>query len=129
MTTSQSQCVSHNMISASNLQLVAKERRQKDQKMVHVRSSGLKAAATWHRVEILQACRECCGGQGEGIAGSGGVAALGSMDIQFLRLPSPPWASMFEAWTIARPPELASPDGTRCTCISQGSLLSIRSAP
>lgn len=27
-------------------------------------SSGLKAAATWSRVDILQNCRECCGGQG-----------------------------------------------------------------
>ena len=33
-------------------------------KAVHVLSSGLKAAATWNRVEILQDCRECCGGQG-----------------------------------------------------------------
>ncbi len=49
---------------ASNLQLIAKDRRPQDAKLVHVRSSGLKAAATWHRVEILQACRECCGGMG-----------------------------------------------------------------
>lgn len=33
-------------------------------KQVHVLSSGLKAAATWHRVRILQDCRECCGGMG-----------------------------------------------------------------
>lgn len=33
-------------------------------KKVHVLSSGLKAAATWHRVRILQDCRECCGGMG-----------------------------------------------------------------
>jgi hypothetical protein len=36
------------------LQLLAKDRRPQDAKLVHVRSSGLKAAATWHRVEILQ---------------------------------------------------------------------------
>jgi len=35
-----------------------------DPKLVHVLSSGLKAAATWQRVESLQAARECCGGQG-----------------------------------------------------------------
>ncbi|KAL4422831.1 hypothetical protein ABPG75_009028 [Micractinium tetrahymenae] len=33
-------------------------------KMVHIVSSGLKAGATWHRVRILQDCRECCGGMG-----------------------------------------------------------------
>ncbi|KAL4448859.1 hypothetical protein ABPG77_007576 [Micractinium sp. CCAP 211/92] len=33
-------------------------------KTVHVVSSGLKAGATWHRVRILQDCRECCGGMG-----------------------------------------------------------------
>jgi acyl-CoA oxidase len=33
-------------------------------KQVHVLSSGLKAAATWHRTQILQDCRECCGGLG-----------------------------------------------------------------
>lgn len=33
-------------------------------KQVHVLSSGLKAAATWHRTRILQDCRECCGGMG-----------------------------------------------------------------
>jgi acyl-CoA oxidase len=36
----------------------------KNAKEVHVLSSGLKAAATWHRVRILQDCRECCGGMG-----------------------------------------------------------------
>lgn len=35
-----------------------------DAKQVHVLSSGLKAAATWTRVEVLQNCRECCGGMG-----------------------------------------------------------------
>ena len=35
-----------------------------DAKQIHVLSSGLKAAATWHRVRILQDCRECCGGMG-----------------------------------------------------------------
>lgn len=45
-------------------QRVAKDRRAADAKLVHIRSSGLKAASTWHRVEILQACRECCGGMG-----------------------------------------------------------------
>ncbi|KAF6252133.1 acyl-CoA dehydrogenase/oxidase [Scenedesmus sp. NREL 46B-D3] len=35
-----------------------------DAKLVHVLSSGLKAAATWSRVEVLQQCRECCGGMG-----------------------------------------------------------------
>ena len=39
-------------------------KRPEDAKTIHVVSSGLKAGATWHRVEILQACRECCGGQG-----------------------------------------------------------------
>lgn len=65
-----SQCV-HNMLGGSKnarascasirrssgmlyMQLLAKDRRPKDAKLVHVRSSGLKAAATWHRVEILQ---------------------------------------------------------------------------
>lgn len=36
----------------------------RDAKYIHVLSSGLKAAATWHRVEILQNARECCGGMG-----------------------------------------------------------------
>lgn len=35
-----------------------------DAKAVHVVSSGLKAGATWTRVEVLQACREACGGMG-----------------------------------------------------------------
>jgi acyl-CoA oxidase len=33
-------------------------------KQVHVMSSGIKAAATWCKVDGLQKCRECCGGQG-----------------------------------------------------------------
>lgn len=33
-------------------------------KQLHVMSAGLKAAATWCKVEGLQQCRECCGGQG-----------------------------------------------------------------
>lgn len=36
----------------------------KDAKLVHVLSSGLKAASTWYKTEVLQACREACGGQG-----------------------------------------------------------------
>ena len=39
-------------------------RRPEDAKAIHVVSSGLKAGATWARVEALQAARECCGGQG-----------------------------------------------------------------
>jgi acyl-CoA oxidase len=27
-------------------------------------AAGLKAMATWHRTETIQACRETCGGQG-----------------------------------------------------------------
>ncbi len=46
------------------MQHVAAKRRPQDGKLVHVESSGLKAAATWHRIEILQNCRECCGGMG-----------------------------------------------------------------
>ena len=33
-------------------------------KQLHVMSAGLKAAATWVKVDGLQKCRECCGGQG-----------------------------------------------------------------
>lgn len=38
--------------------------RAEDAKLVHVLSSGLKASATWGRVQCLQDCRECCGGMG-----------------------------------------------------------------
>jgi len=31
---------------------------------VEVLAAGLKATATWHAVQTLQQCRECCGGQG-----------------------------------------------------------------
>ena len=33
-------------------------------KTLHVVSSGLKAALTWHNMRTLQECREACGGQG-----------------------------------------------------------------
>lgn len=33
-------------------------------KQVHVMSAGMKAASTWLKVDGLQKCRECCGGQG-----------------------------------------------------------------
>lgn len=45
-------------------QSVFERKRPQDAKLIHVMSSGLKAAATWSRVEILQNCRECCGGMG-----------------------------------------------------------------
>jgi len=35
-----------------------------ESRLVHERSCGLKALATWSRVETMQYCRECCGGQG-----------------------------------------------------------------
>jgi acyl-CoA oxidase len=38
--------------------------RPEEAKALHVLSSGLKAAATWTRVDILQDARECCGGMG-----------------------------------------------------------------
>ncbi|KAI8467025.1 MAG: acyl-CoA dehydrogenase/oxidase C-terminal [Monoraphidium minutum] len=38
--------------------------RPADAKLIHIMSSGIKAAATWTRVEVLQECREACGGQG-----------------------------------------------------------------
>jgi len=31
---------------------------------LETRAAGLKVAATWHAVETIQACRECCGGAG-----------------------------------------------------------------
>lgn len=46
------------------LQLTGVVSARGDAKQIHVLSSGLKAAATWTRVEILQNCRECCGGMG-----------------------------------------------------------------
>jgi acyl-CoA oxidase len=33
-------------------------------KQLHVMTAGMKAAATWLKVDGLQKCRECCGGQG-----------------------------------------------------------------
>jgi acyl-CoA oxidase len=46
------------------LQALYMAKRPEDAKAIHVISSGLKAGATWARVDALQACRECCGGQG-----------------------------------------------------------------
>eukprot|EP00878_Enallax_costatus_P012127 GHUV01012661.1.p1 GENE.GHUV01012661.1~~GHUV01012661.1.p1 ORF type:complete len:588 (+),score=146.06 GHUV01012661.1:142-1905(+) len=46
------------------LKVAAFDTPKPDGKFVHVLSAGLKAAATWSRVEILQNCRECCGGMG-----------------------------------------------------------------
>ena len=46
------------------LQAMVVQKDPKDAKAIHILSSGIKAAATWGRVEILQHCRECCGGQG-----------------------------------------------------------------
>ncbi|WIA40748.1 hypothetical protein OEZ86_004431 [Tetradesmus obliquus] len=46
------------------LKVAAFDAAKPDAKLVHVLSSGLKAAATWSRVEVLQQCRECCGGMG-----------------------------------------------------------------
>lgn len=38
--------------------------RPADAKLIHIFSSGIKAAATWTKVEVLQECREACGGMG-----------------------------------------------------------------
>ena len=47
-----------------SLKDILDRKQAKDAKLIHVLSSGLKAAATWLRVEGLQDCRECCGGMG-----------------------------------------------------------------
>lgn len=46
------------------MQAIAQKGQASDAKVVHILSSGLKAGATWSRVQILQLCRECCGGMG-----------------------------------------------------------------
>ena len=40
------------------------DRGEHDQREVESLAAGLKAYASWHAVATLQACRECCGGQG-----------------------------------------------------------------
>eukprot|EP00475_Leptophrys_vorax_P039299 TRINITY_DN7077_c0_g1_i1.p1 TRINITY_DN7077_c0_g1~~TRINITY_DN7077_c0_g1_i1.p1 ORF type:complete len:618 (-),score=136.99 TRINITY_DN7077_c0_g1_i1:615-2258(-) len=40
------------------------ENKNLDAKELHILASGLKPAATWHRVRVLQECREACGGMG-----------------------------------------------------------------
>ena len=45
-------------------QAIFRTKDPKKAKVLHVMSSGVKAAATWSRAEIMQHCRECCGGQG-----------------------------------------------------------------
>ncbi|KAK9816668.1 hypothetical protein WJX72_003499 [[Myrmecia] bisecta] len=51
-------------LSMLRLKAIFVQKRPEDAKTIHVMSSGLKAGATWSRGETLQACRECCGGQG-----------------------------------------------------------------
>lgn len=51
-------------LSMSRCKALALEQGAEAMKQVHILSSGLKAAATWHRTRILQDCRECCGGMG-----------------------------------------------------------------
>jgi hypothetical protein len=38
--------------------------RPADAKLIHILSSGIKAAATWTKIDVLQQCREACGGMG-----------------------------------------------------------------
>ncbi|KAG2451240.1 hypothetical protein HYH02_003847 [Chlamydomonas schloesseri] len=47
-----------------HLKSLVAAKKASDAKAIHVLSSGLKAAATWGRVEAMQDCRECCGGMG-----------------------------------------------------------------
>lgn len=35
-----------------------------DRRQVEAEAAGLKAVATWHAIDVVQTCRECCGGQG-----------------------------------------------------------------
>ncbi|EFJ48478.1 hypothetical protein VOLCADRAFT_104659 [Volvox carteri f. nagariensis] len=51
-------------LALGHLKTLTAARRPADAKAIHVLSSGLKAAATWGRVEAMQDCRECCGGMG-----------------------------------------------------------------
>ncbi|GAX74251.1 hypothetical protein CEUSTIGMA_g1700.t1 [Chlamydomonas eustigma] len=51
-------------LAMGSLKNILDRKQAQDAKVIHVLSSGIKAAATWWRVEGLQACRECCGGQG-----------------------------------------------------------------
>ena len=37
---------------------------ERDQRELETRAAGLKALASWHAVETIQICRECCGGAG-----------------------------------------------------------------
>jgi len=46
------------------MQALYKAKDPKKAKLLHVMSSAIKAGATWSRGEIMQHCRECCGGQG-----------------------------------------------------------------
>eukprot|EP00887_Chlorella_sp_A99_P007225 scaffold2.g7225.t1 len=51
---------------------------------IHVQSSGLKAAATWHRLNTLQQCREACGGMGVLAANRiGPMANDSNVDVTF----------------------------------------------
>ncbi|KAJ0113184.1 hypothetical protein Patl1_02375 [Pistacia atlantica] len=53
------------MSSATNyLKMIYVNRTPQSNKTIHVVSSALKAAHTWHNMRTLQECREACGGQG-----------------------------------------------------------------
>jgi len=42
----------------------AEDQPERERREIEARAAGLKAVATWHAVEVVQTCRECCGGAG-----------------------------------------------------------------
>jgi acyl-CoA oxidase len=44
--------------------IFGEEGRERERRELETRAAGLKALATWHATETIQACRECCGGAG-----------------------------------------------------------------
>ncbi|KAG2490905.1 hypothetical protein HYH03_010818 [Edaphochlamys debaryana] len=51
-------------LAMGHLKSLMMDKKPADAKAIHILSSGLKAAATWSRVQVMQDCRECCGGMG-----------------------------------------------------------------